>query len=276
MTAAAQAPERIPSRPVVPLWWGVDAVPDSFGPCVVTVGVFDGVHRGHRRLIDHARAVGRARGLPVVLLTFDPHPARVLGIDRDTAVLTTVDRRAELAAAAGVDAVCVLRFTAGLAARTPDEFARDVLARGLGAAAVVVGANFTFGARAAGDVTTLATLGTGFGFSTHVVPLLRVVDAPCSSTHARRCIRSGRLDAAARALGRPHRVDGARRGDVVRPEPGTALPPPGRYHGLVDGRAADVEVLPDGQVRIVAAAGDRPSPDGPVSVVFAGDGGALR
>ncbi len=235
----------------VPLWRGVDEVPADFGPCVVALGAFDGLHRGHRRLIDHARGLGREGGLPVLLVTFDPHPARVLDIDRDTAALTTIGHRIELAANAGVDAVCVLRFTPELAARSPEQFARGVLAQGLRAAAVVVGANFTFGARGAGTVDTLDELGRGLGFTAHGVALLQAVDSPCSSSHTRRCLRNGDLAGAARALGRPHRVDGHRSGDAVHLAENTALPPTGSYHALVDGRPGRVEIDPAGRLRIL-------------------------
>ncbi|MCE3555816.1 adenylyltransferase/cytidyltransferase family protein [Pseudonocardia sp. RS11V-5] len=231
--------------------WRGSELPAVFGSCVATVGVFDGVHRGHRRLIDRAREIGRCRGLPVVLVTFDPHPARVLGLDRDTSALSTIDHRAELAIAAGVDAVCVLPFTPQLASRTPTEFARDVLARGLRATAVVVGANFTFGARRAGTVDTLDELGREYGFSVHGVPLLQAINAPCSSTYVRRCIRAGDLDATARVLGRPHRVDGRALGGVVALASGTALPPAGRYEALINGQIGEVEVDTCGQLTVL-------------------------
>lgn len=251
MTAAiATAPRTPVGRRPAPLWFGVDDVPDGLGPCVVTIGVFDGVHRGHRRLIEHARAVARERRLPTVVVTFDPHPARVLGIDRDTGTLSTIGYRAELAAEAGADAVCVLSFTRELASRTPAEFARTVLVDGLRASAVVVGANFTFGARATGDLHTLVELGDVLGFTAHGVGLLRSAGTPCSSTHARERIRAGDLDAAARALGRPHRVDGHRSGAFVLLAPDTTLPPAGHYHALVDGHDDHVLVTGTGRLRI--------------------------
>ena len=113
---------RAPVR--TPLWYGLDAVPADLGPSVLTIGVFDGLHRGHRRLVDRARAVADEQGLPLVLVTFDPHPARVLGLDRDTAALSTLEHRAELAGGAGADAVCVLRFTRDLAGLSAHGFAR--------------------------------------------------------------------------------------------------------------------------------------------------------
>lgn len=263
MTAALEsAPRPAPVR--TPLWYGLEEVPADLGPCVLTIGVFDGLHRGHRRLVDHARSVADARGLPLVLVTFDPHPARVLGTGKDTATLSTIGHRAELAGRAGADAVCVLRFTRDLAGLSPDEFARHVLAGVLGARAVVVGANFSFGAKAAGDVATLQRLGTGLGFTTHPVPLLRAVDVPCSSSYARHCLRAGDLAAATRALGRPHRVDGYRSGDLVELDPHTALPPPGHYRASVNGNACVVEVTGPGSLRVGTGA----TGDGPVAVAF--------
>lgn len=259
MTAALQpAPVR------TPLFHGVDSVPADLGPSVVTIGVFDGMHRGHRRLVEHARRVADERGLPLVLVTFDPHPARVLGLDKDTATLSTIEHRAELAGAAGADAVCVLRFTRELAGLSPAAFARDVLAGALHARAVVVGGNFTFGAKAAGDTSILRELGVEFGFTADTVPLLYAVDAPCSSTSTRRCVRSGDLDAAARALGRPYRIDGTRRGDLVELTPDTALPPPGWYHATTDAGACLVEVTGAHTVRLAGG----PVGDGPVAVTF--------
>lgn len=263
MTTALE-PHLPPAPARIPLWEGLEQVPADLGRSVVTIGVFDGLHRGHRRLVDHARGVADERGLPLVLVTFDPHPARVLGFDKDTAILSTIERRAELAGAAGVDAVCVLRFTRELAALSPDGFARHVLAGVLGARAVVVGANFTFGAKAAGDVATLHDLGRELRFTTHPVPLVQVYDTPCSSSYTRHCLRSGELAAAARALGRPHRVDGQRIGDLVELAAVTALPPPGRYRTTIDDTPAVVEVLGADTLRIERG----PTGDGPVAVTF--------
>ncbi|GAA1384733.1 hypothetical protein GCM10009613_15990 [Pseudonocardia kongjuensis] len=254
-----------PDRPGtgVPLWRGPDEVPAGFGPCVVSLGVFDGLHRGHRRIVDRARAAGRRLGLPVLLATFDPHPARVLGLAKDTAALSTVEHRAELAARAGVDAVCVLRFDRDLARRSPAEFAGTVLAHGLRARAVVVGTNFTFGAGGAGTVHTLAALGRDLGFGTDAVPLLHTARTPCSSSAVRASVRAGDLGTAHRILGRPHRVDGTCRGGAVSLAPGTALPPAGRYDCLVGGHPRTVVVDPAGGLSV-----DGAGPDGPVSVSF--------
>jgi riboflavin kinase / FMN adenylyltransferase len=250
------------SAPVLArVWRGVEAVPAGWGPCVVTLGVFDGLHRGHAQLVQRAVRAGRIRGLPVVLVTFDPHPARVVGLPRDTAALTTVERRAELAGDLGVDAVCVLPFTPAFAQLSPGAFVERVLVGALRAAAVVVGANFTFGHRGAGDPALLRGYGNSYGFTVEAVPLLHEVEAPCSSTYVRERLRAGDVRAAARALGRPHRVDGIARGRALVVAEGTALPAPGRYVARVGGgRRTTVEVTAGGGLLVGA--------EGPASVEF--------
>lgn len=237
------------------LWHGLADVPADLGPRVVTLGVFDGVHRGHARLIGQALATGRELGVPTVLVTFDPHPARVVGLPRDTAVLSSIERRAELAWEHGVAEVCVLPFTKAFARVGPAEFVAEVLVERLRAAAVVVGENFTFGHRGAGTLGTLRRLGGRHGFRVLGVDLLRGADGatPCSSTYIRDCLRRGDLDAAARALGRPHHLEGylAANGELVVPKD-TALPRPGRYAGRLGsggtGETVDVEVTVEGRV----------------------------
>lgn len=215
---------------------------------VATIGVFDGVHRGHARLIGSAVGLGRSLGVPTLLVTFDPHPAAVLGLRKDTGVLSTPHRRAELAGALGVDAVVVLTFDDVLAARSPADFARTVLRDRLGTREIVVGTNFTFGCRGTGTVATLGDLGARYGFGVHPVGLHPVTtgDTACSSSYVRRCVRRGDLAAAARALGRPHRVDGVVVDSVVRTRHAPALLPAGRWAALADGRPVTAEV--DGEV----------------------------
>lgn len=253
---SAPAPVR-----ATPVWRGVEGVPVGRGPCVVTLGVFDGLHRGHARLVERAVRTGRDRGLPVVLVTFDPHPAQVVGPPRDTSALTTVDRRAELAGDLGVDAVCVLRFTREFALLTPAEFVEQVLAGALRVEAVVVGSNFTFGHRGAGDPALLHDLGRRHGFTVEAVALLHEVGTPCSSTSVRERLRAGDVRGAARVLGRPYRVDGVASGGALGVAAGTALPAPGRYAArLDDGRRTTVEVLPGGGLLV--------GTEGPTSVEF--------
>lgn len=225
------------------VWRGISEVPPDWPACAVTIGVFDGVHRGHAWLIENTLRSARDTGLPTVLVTFDPHPARVLGLPRDTSALSTVERRADLARELGVDRVCVLPFTHQLARMSPEEFVERVLVDALHAATVVVGANFTFGHRGAGDVDALRSLGVRHGFTTHGVNLLPTGGANCSSTHIRDCLRRGDLHAATRALGRPHEVEGVlTSGFQIATPPGTALPCPGRYAGLVSHHPAELLV----------------------------------
>jgi len=224
-------------------WRGLEAVPTGWGRSVVTVGVFDGVHRGHQQLIGRAVERGRERGLPTVLVTFDPHPAEVVRPGSHPARLTTLPRRADLVAALGVDAFCVLPFTPELARTEPAEFVHEVLVAHLHAADVVVGRNFTFGYRAAGDVALLTELGRKFGFGVEGLELITDDGITFSSTYIRSCIDAGDVSAAAAALGRPHRVEGVvvhgdRRGRALgfptanlSTPPHTALPADGVYAG---------------------------------------------
>jgi len=159
----------------------------------VALGSFDGVHVGHRRVIDAARAAGET----TTVVTFWPHPRLVLG--NRVELLSTLERRLELLDDAGVDEVLVVEFTAELARLEPEEFA-DSLLRRIGARAIAVGANFRFGRGASGTVDTLASL----GFDVEPVPLLQGV----SSTLVRTRLHAGDVAAAARMLGRPAEVEG--------------------------------------------------------------------
>ncbi|OLS99651.1 riboflavin biosynthesis protein RibF [Pseudonocardia sp. CNS-004] len=224
-------------------WRGLEAVPTGWGRSVVTVGVFDGVHRGHQRLIGRAVERARERGLPSALVTFDPHPAEVVRPGSHPARLTTLRRRADLVAELGVDAFCVLPFTSDVARTEPPEFAHEVLVERLHAADVVVGRNFRFGHRAAGDVALLTRLGERFGFGVEGLELITDDGVTFSSTYIRACIDAGDVEAAAAALGRPHRVEGVvvhgdRRGRELgfptanlATAPYTALPADGVYAG---------------------------------------------
>ncbi len=224
-------------------WRGVTAVPSGWGRCVVTIGVFDGVHRGHQQIIGHAVARARALGLPCVVLTFDPHPSEVVRPGSHPPVLSGPRDKAELLEQLGVDVVCVLPFTREFSRLTPDGFVHEVLVEALHAALVVVGENFRYGARAAGDVAALAAAGRRFGFGVEGVPLVGSDDTTWSSTYVRSCVQAGEVEQAARALGREHRVDGVVvRGDQrgrelgyptanLEPLPWSAVPADGVYAG---------------------------------------------
>jgi riboflavin kinase/FMN adenylyltransferase len=209
------------------------------GPCVVTIGVFDGVHRGHTELIGRAVEAGRARDQPTVLVTFDPHPARIVGPPRDTATLTSLGRRAALARELGVDRVVALRFTRAVAQLAPETFVERLLLHQLSATTVVVGRNFRFGHRGAGTAGTLQELALRLGFSAHAVDLVDIAAGTCSSTHIRGLIRAGDTAAAAAALGRPHRIEGRlipggprEHRATFRCRPDTAVPGPGLYRAM--------------------------------------------
>jgi riboflavin kinase/FMN adenylyltransferase len=194
-------------------WRGLDHLPGGWGRCVVTIGVFDGVHKGHQALINRAVELAHQRGVPSVLMTFDPHPSEVVRPGSHPAQLTTLRRRAELVEHLGVDVFCVLPFTVELSRMPADEFVHEVLVDRLHAAAVVVGENFTFGQKAAGNVDLLRHLGQRFGFVTEGADLVTDTQSgddavTFSSTYIRACIDAGDVAAAAAALGRPHRLEG--------------------------------------------------------------------
>ena len=227
-------------------WRGLDDVPSDWGRSVVTIGVFDGVHRGHAEIIIDAVQLAGAQGLPSVVLTFTPHPSEVVRPGSHPPELTTQTRRSELVRELGVDVFCALPFTLEFSKLAPGAFVHRALVDRLHAAAVLVGENFRFGHKAAGDVATLAELGRRFDFTAHGIPLLRDGDAPISATLIRRCIDAGDMAAAAHALGRPHRVDGVvERGEQrgrdlgfptanLRAEKYAAIPVDGVYAGVVD------------------------------------------
>jgi len=195
-------------------WHGLAELPPGWGApggCVVTVGFFDGVHRGHQAVVRRAVALAHERGAPAVVLTFDPHPSEIVRPGTHPPLLSTAAHRSDLMEQLGVDAVLVLPFTAELSQLTPEEFVRQVLVERLHAVTVVVGQNFRFGHRAAGSVETLAELGQKYGFTAEGLPLAApegVAEQRFSSTDVRRMVLAGDVEAAALRLGRPHRVEG--------------------------------------------------------------------
>ncbi len=175
---------------------------------MVTIGVFDGVHRGHAQLIGQAVQRARQLSVPCVLMTFDPHPSEVVRPGSHPARLTTLRRRAELVEQLGVEVFLVLPFTVELSRMPADEFVHEVLVERLHVAEAVVGANFTFGHKALGTVELLRVLGQRFGFTAAHVALLSQGGLTFSSTYIRSCIDAGDVLAATVALGRPHRLEG--------------------------------------------------------------------
>jgi riboflavin kinase / FMN adenylyltransferase len=194
--------------PAVRRFDGLDGVPAELGPTVVTVGMFDGVHRGHRVLLHRVAAEAAARGLPAGAVTFDRHPLEVLRPGSQPPLLTTLDRKVALLGEAGMDFVLVLAFTEELSKVSAERFAGSVLLDSLNARAVVVGENFRFGHKAAGDAALLAELGRPLGVEVVAVPLRSDGGEPLSSTRIRTELARGDVHAAARLLGRPYAVEG--------------------------------------------------------------------
>ncbi|MBP2702827.1 bifunctional riboflavin kinase/FAD synthetase [Microbispora sp. RL4-1S] len=188
-------------------WHGLGDVPDDWGRSVVTIGVFDGVHLGHQRMVGRAVELARGLGSASVVITFDPHPGEVVRPGSHPPQLTSPRRRTELLASLGVDAVCVLPFTLEFSRMSPDEFVQTVLVERLRASAVVVGENFRFGHKASGDLSTLRELGEKYDFTVEGLALVGGSDA-ISSTLVRERLAAGDVVGAAAALGRPHRVEG--------------------------------------------------------------------
>jgi riboflavin kinase/FMN adenylyltransferase len=171
------------------------------------VGNFDGVNRGHQALAALTVARAREAGGAAVVLTFDPHPARLVAPERAPGALTTLAQKQELLAALGVDCLAVLPFDAAVAALSPEAFAREVLAGSLGARHVVVGESFRFGHGRAGDARRLAALGAELGFSVGALAPVLEGGVPVSSSRVREELARGAVRAACEMLGRPYFVD---------------------------------------------------------------------
>lgn len=213
----------------------------------IVIGNLDGVHRGHQAVLRQARAIAAARDLSTLALTFDPHPSQVLrGFTPPR--LATVERRVELLERHGADRVVVEPFTHELAAFSPERFAKELLSERLGARAVIVGENFRFGARRAGDLEALRTLGNELGFEVAVTEVAGDERGPFSSTRVRDAIAVGDLDEATRLLRRRHSISGVVEGGDRR----------GRTIGFPTANVGGVvEVLPPHGVYAVFA-DDRP------------------
>ena len=216
---------------------------------VVAIGVFDGVHLGHRSILERAAKAAKDRDALSVVVTFDPHPSQVVGRPVPL-MLTNLHRRVQQLGAVGIDAVYVLKFGREISEWSPEEFVQRLLVDTLHAVHVVVGANFRFGHRQAGDVEALAALGEQHGFTVDAVPLLTGGEEAVSSTWIRGRLADGDVAAAARGLGRLHAVDGpVVRGDHrgrelgyptanVEVSEGIAVPADGVYAGwLVRGES---------------------------------------
>ena len=232
---------------------GLAALPQDMEPTVVTVGMFDGVHRGHRALLDRVVAEAAARGVAAAAVTFDRHPLAVLRPGSEPPLLTTLDTKVALLGQAGMQVVLVLEFTRELSEVGAEAFAGHVLFEGLAARTVVVGENFRFGHKAAGDPALLAQLARPRGIDVVAVPLHRDGDQVVSSTRVRSELAAGDVAAAAASLGRPYAVEGEvvvgdRRGRTLlgvptanlEVPPGIALPADGVYAGHLTDQADGV------------------------------------
>jgi len=187
----------------------LESVPADFGPSALTIGNFDGVHFGHRQILKRVACLAKERGWKASVLTFDPHPTRVVAPERTPRLLTTPGRRAELMAEEGIEQVLILPFTREVAELAPEDFARRLVVERLGARAVLVGENFRFGRRQGGTVRLLEELGRELGFLTEVIPTARRRGRTVSSSVIRQAIDAGRVALAARLLQHPYGVEGA-------------------------------------------------------------------
>lgn len=224
-------------------WRDPAEVPADWGRSVVAIGVFDGVHVGHRAIVARAVAAASELGASSVVVTFDPHPAVVVRPDTAPLLLGDVAQRLDLLSSLGVDAVLVLPFDREMASWTAEEFVSRLLVSRLHAQRVVVGENFRFGNRALGDVALLRSLGAADDFSVDAVSLVGGSDDAVSSTLIRGLIADGAVAAAADALGRPYGLSGVVvRGDArgrelgfptanIAVPPGIAVPADGVYAG---------------------------------------------
>ena len=170
---------------------------------VVVIGVFDGVHKGHQSILDRAKEI--ADGRTIIALTFDPHPTTVFAPDRAPTLLTTLADRVVLLKIHGADQVAVMKFDAKFAAMSPEDFVNQILIKQLEATEVIVGENFTYGHKAAGNIETLKSHSE---FKVHVLELNSDDTEPVSSTRIRTAIIKGDVETARLLLSRPHRLDG--------------------------------------------------------------------
>jgi riboflavin kinase / FMN adenylyltransferase len=224
-------------------------VPDGLGPSAVTIGKFDGVHAGHRAVIDELRRVGAALDIESAVVTFDRNPLELLAPQKCPVSLVGIDQKLDLLAQTGIDTVLVLKFDRSTADLTPEEFVRHILVDALHARVVLVGRDFRFGARGAGSVETLRALGVGFGFSVQLIEdVSRDNGRRVSSTWIRELLAAGDVEGATRLLGhvpslRGVVVPGAKRGRELgfptanlSPESEGLIPADGVYAGwLTDG-----------------------------------------
>jgi riboflavin kinase / FMN adenylyltransferase len=188
-----------------------DSVPPDFGPSALTIGNFDGVHCGHRRILRRLVALAREREWKPSVLTFHPHPTHIVAPERAPRLITSPERRCELMGKEGIEQVLILPFTKELSLLSAEDFVCQLLVQRLGVKAVLVGDNFRFGHRQAGNIEVLAELGKRFDFGTEIVPAIAWRGRVVSSSAIRGMIFHGQVSLAARLLERPYSIEG----DVV-------------------------------------------------------------
>jgi riboflavin kinase / FMN adenylyltransferase len=184
----------------------------AFRPCALTIGNFDGVHLAHRRLLRTTLEAAASAGLRPAVLMFDPHPSCVVAPERAPRLLTSLEERCELIQREGIEDILIQPFTADLAKLTPEEFATQFLRNGLGAKCVIVGENFRFGCKQAGDTDTLRELGSRLGFEVRLLETVQWRGRRVSSGEIRRLVASGDVGIAGRLLERPYAISG----EIVR------------------------------------------------------------
>ena len=185
-----------------------DARPSRWSQPVLALGNFDGVHRGHRKILERVRRVAGERGATSVVMTFDPHPPRVVRPDKAPPLLMTKAQKLEAIADAGVQGAAIVRFTTELSHWDPETFVRTVLVDWLHVAEVWVGANFLFGHDRSGNFSMLRVLGGRYGFKAEKIDPVRYKDFVVSSTRVRRLVSEGRVDEAGALLGHQYYIDG--------------------------------------------------------------------
>ncbi|GAB3549199.1 bifunctional riboflavin kinase/FAD synthetase [Arthrobacter tumbae] len=237
-------------------WRDLADVPEGFGPAVITIGNFDGVHRGHQSVLGQLVSAARERDAAAVVISFEPHPAQVHRPESAPELIMGLQDRVETLADTGIDGLLMMHYTLELAALTPEEFVQSVLVDGLRAKAVVIGHDVRFGRGNSGDLSTMRTLGGQLGFDVLVIDdygsslqstTAAAGERRCSSTWVREALVDGNVTTAARILGRPHRmrgvvVHGAARGRALgfptanlSPDSTGFIPADGIYAGwLID------------------------------------------
>ncbi len=184
----------------------LDDIPRDFGPALVSVGNFDGVHRAHYHVLDEIVRRAKTESAQSVVVTFEPHPSRILRPGHNLKLLTPLPEKLRLLEATGIDAVLLLPFSRDLSLMTPHQFAHEILKKRLHAREVHEGYNFHFGHKAAGNIQMLRDLGREMGFEVHDYPEMRLRGERVSSSHIRKLLSEGRVSRARHLLARPFSI----------------------------------------------------------------------